>query len=182
MKTLTIVMTAAFAVNLALARPARAQAAHDEKAEKHEEHEDAGKVTGETLENVKVSLARGLAAAAKTGQPLSAKFEKDEGKLQLSVYTAKDGKFSEVIVDHKSGKVAKTEAITGGDDLAAAQAQSAALGKAKTSLAAAVKKALAANKGFTAIGAVPSVKDGHPVADVTLGMEDDLKTVSIKLD
>ena len=36
----------------------------------------------------------------------------------------KGGKFSEVIVDHDTGKVAKTEAITGGEDLAAAKEQS----------------------------------------------------------
>lgn len=33
--------------------------------------------------------------------------------FQLSAYTAQDGKFSEVLIDHNTGKVAKTEAITG---------------------------------------------------------------------
>lgn len=42
--------------------------------------------------------------------------------------------FSEVIVDHKTGKVAKAEPITGGEDLTAAKAQSEAMAKAKRSL------------------------------------------------
>src|SRR2546425_595422 len=69
-----------------------------------------------------VSLAKGLAASAREGKPISAKFELEHGVLQLSVYTAKGGKFSEVIVDHTTGKEAKVDAITGGEDLTAAKA------------------------------------------------------------
>src|SRR4030095_9461125 len=69
------------------------------------------------LKGVKTSLEKGLAASESQGKPISGKFEVEDGKLQLSVYTMKGDKFSEVIVDHKTGKVAKTEAITGGDDL-----------------------------------------------------------------
>src|SRR6266436_7730202 len=86
------------------------------------------------LKGVKVSLEKGLAASESQGKPISAKFEVEDGKLQLSVYTMKDDKFSEVIVDHKSGKVAKTEPITGGDDLNDAKAQAQAMAKAKSSL------------------------------------------------
>jgi hypothetical protein len=64
------------------------------------------------LKDAKVSLQHGLTASAKEGKPISAKYEMEDGKLQLSVYTMKGDKFSEVIVDHKTGKVAKTEAIT----------------------------------------------------------------------
>lgn len=39
-------------------------------------------------------------ASESEGQPISGKFEVEDGKLQLAVYTAKDGKFFEVIVDH----------------------------------------------------------------------------------
>ncbi|MBI3554428.1 MAG: hypothetical protein HY077_18180 [Elusimicrobia bacterium] len=180
-----VVLAAAFAASVGLGGLAHAQKAHDEKAEKHEEHEeheDSGKVTGETLERIAVNLDKGLAACEQAGKPISGKFEMDDGKLQLSVYTMKAGKFSEVVVDHKTGKIAKTEAIKGGEDLAAAKAQSAAMAKAKMSLRAAVKKALVANKDFSAISVTPSLKDGHPVAEVTIGMEDDLKTVPVKLD
>jgi uncharacterized membrane protein YkoI len=57
--------------------------------------------------DAKVTLQQALTAAAQQGRPISAKFEVEDGKLQLSVYTAKDGKFSEVIVNHATGKVAK---------------------------------------------------------------------------
>src|SRR5262249_59170741 len=67
------------------------------------------------LKGVKTSLETGLSASESQGKPISGKFEVEDGKLQLSVYTMKGDKFSEVIVDHKTGKVAKTETITGGE-------------------------------------------------------------------
>jgi len=79
------------------------------------------------LKGVKVSLEKGLSASESQGNPISRKFEVEDGKLQLSVYTIKGDKFPKVIIDHKTGKTAKTEAITGGDDLAAAKAQSSAM-------------------------------------------------------
>ena len=134
------------------------------------------------LKGAKVSLEKGLAASAREGKPISAKFEVEDGKLQLSAYTAKGGKFSEVIVDHETGKVAKTEPITAGEDLAAAKEQSETMAKAKLSLAAATKKALTENKGFRAVSVTPLTKDGHPVADVTLLKGEEFKTASEKLD
>jgi len=128
------------------------------------------------------SLQRGLMASTKAGKPISAKYEMDEGKLQLSVYTMKGEKFSEVIVDHKTGKVAKTEPITQGDDLTHAKAQSEAMAKAKRSLEAAASEAVKENKGYRVVSVTPELKDGHPVADVTLVKDTDWKTVSEKLD
>jgi hypothetical protein len=63
-----------------------------------------------------------------------------DGKLELSVYTMKDDKFSEVIVDHNTGKVAKTEAITSGDDLKNDKLQKDAMAKTKVSLRSATEK------------------------------------------
>jgi uncharacterized membrane protein YkoI len=143
--------------------------------------EEKGDLAGK-MKEAKVSLDRGIAASASTGTPISAKYEVEDGKLQLSVYTAKGGAFSEVIVDHKTGKVAKSEPIKGGDDLTAAKAQNEAMSKAKTSLHAAVSKAVKANKGYKAVSAMPSMKDGHPIADVTLMKGADSKTVSETLD
>src|SRR6266403_161126 len=134
------------------------------------------------LNDAKIPLQRGLTASAKEGKPISAKYEVEDGKLQLSIYTIKGDKFSEVIVDHKTGKVSKTEAITGGGDLTAAKAQSEAMAKAKSSLRAATEKAVKANKGFRAVSAMPSLKDGHPVAEITLVKGEEFKTVSEKLD
>src|SRR5882724_12738948 len=86
----------------------------------------------QALKGAKVSLKQGIVASAPKGKPISGKFEVEDGKLQLSVYTAKDGGFSEVVVDPKSGRVAKAEAIEGGEDLTAAKAQADAITKTKT--------------------------------------------------
>ena len=59
------------------------------------------------LSGVKVRLQQGFAASEREGQPISGKIEMDEDKLELSVYTAKEGKFYEVIIDHMTGSVAK---------------------------------------------------------------------------
>src|SRR3989449_444906 len=93
------------------------------------------------MKDAKVSLEKGIAASKAKGNPISAKYEVEDGKLQLSVYTAKDGSFTEVIVDHKTGKLADSKPITSGDDLTAAKSQDEALRKGKTSLQAAVSKA-----------------------------------------
>jgi uncharacterized membrane protein YkoI len=134
------------------------------------------------LPSAKVPLETGVSAASTAGKAISAKYEVEDGKLQLSVYTEKDGKFSEVIVDHNTGKVAKSEPITEGEDLAAAKPQGEAMAKAKLSLDAAVTKALATNAGFRAVSVTPSLKDGHPVANVTLVKGTAWKTTAIKLD
>jgi uncharacterized membrane protein YkoI len=134
------------------------------------------------LKDAKVPLQRGLSASAKEGKPISAKYEVEDGKLQLSVYTMKDDKFSEVIVDHMTGKVTKAEPITSGDDLTAAKAQGEAMAKAKRSLQAAAAEAVKENNGYRVVSVMPSLKDGHPVADVTLVKGEAWKTVSEKLD
>lgn len=135
------------------------------------------------LNSAKVSLERGLSASAREGRPISAKFEvgHENGKLQLSVYTMKGGKFSEVIVDHQTGKIAKVEAITSGEDFTAAKEQAQAMNKAKSSLRATVTKAIKANAGFRAVSVVPDLKDGRPVANITLVKGQEFKTVSEKL-
>ena len=142
------------------------------------EHAELGKA----LKDAKIPLQRGLTASAKEGKPISAKYEMEEGKLQLSVYTMKGDNFSEVIVDHKSGKVAKAAPITHDADLTAAKAQSEAMAKAKRSLDTAASEAVKENKGYRAVSVMPSLKDGHPVADVTLIKGTEWKTVSEKLD
>ena len=146
-----------------------------------QEEESSHGALAKAVMGARVSLERGLAASASHGQPISAKFEMEEGKLQLSVYTMKDGKFFEVIVDHATGKVVKAEAIAAGEDYTAAQGQSAAMAKAKGSLRAAVEQALRGNAGFRAVSVSPSLKDGRAVADVTLAKGEELKTVSVPL-
>lgn len=107
-------------------------------AQKYDDKERAE--VGKALKDAKVSLEKGLSASESQGKPISGKFEVEDGKLKLSVYTMKGDKFSEVIVDHKTGKVAKTEAITGGGDLTASKVQSEAMAKAKVSLRSALRR------------------------------------------
>ena len=58
-------------------------------------------------------LDQGFKASEGEGKPISGKFEvNDDGALQLSVYTMKGDQFAEVIVDHKSGSIKKSEPIT----------------------------------------------------------------------
>ncbi len=87
-----------------------------------------------------------------------------------------------MIVDHKTGTVAKTEPITGGDDLTAAKAQAEIMAKAKSSLHDVAGKTVAENSGAQAVSITPSLKDGRPVAAVTLVKNDNFKTISSPLD
>src|SRR5438046_5251576 len=115
-RSIAVAITAGWLLN---GQPAWAQKA-EAKA-----HADLAKA----LSAAKVSLQTGLSASATAGTPISAKYEVESGKLQLSVYTKEGAGFSEVVVDHTTGKVAKTEAITSGDDLMAAKAQRGAMAK-----------------------------------------------------
>jgi uncharacterized membrane protein YkoI len=130
----------------------------------------------------KVSLEKGLLASATEGKPISAKFEVEDGKLQFSVYAMKGDKFYEVVIDHQTGKIAKTEPITEGEDLAAAKSQSEAMAKARLSLREAVSKAVAEHKGFLAVSALAKLRDGHPVANVSLVKGEESEAVTEKLD
>ena len=134
------------------------------------------------LKAAKISLGKGLAAAQQKGKPISGKFEFHEGKLQLSVYTANKGKFSEVIVDYKSGKISESEEIKEGEDLSHAVAQNKAMAKAKMSLRAAADKAIAGNAGYRALSVVPSLEQDKPIATIVLENATGTKTVSEKLD
>jgi hypothetical protein len=171
MKAVTIVMATLAALTFAVPTGWAQTPADQEHAE-----------LAKALKDTKIPLERGLTASEKEGKPISAKYEVEEGKLQLSVYTVKGDNFSEVIVDHKTGKIAKAEPITKGDDLVHAREQSEAMAKAKRSLGAAASEAIKENKGYRVISVMPAMKDGHPVADVTLAKGTEWKTVSEKLD
>ena len=86
-----------------------------------------------------------------------------------------------MIVDHKTGKVKESKAITGGDDLTAAKAQAEAMASAKTSLKAAVDEAVKANKGYRGVSVTPSMKNGHASAVVTLLKGKETKAVTEEL-
>jgi hypothetical protein len=134
------------------------------------------------LTPISATLESGIAVAESQGTPISAKFEIDKNALQLSVYTMQGTAYSEVIVDYKGGKIAKTEPITGGEDLVAAKQQGAAMAKATMSLRSAVATAVKANARYRAVSATPMMKAGHPLATIELVNGTMFKTVSQKLD
>ncbi len=133
------------------------------------------------VSGAKVTLEQGLIASKKDGKPVSGKFEVDNGKPQLSVYTVKDGKFTEVIVDHTSGDIAKVEPITGGDDLTEAKKQNDGLFRATRELSEAVKEAKHGNPGYRAVSVWAEMKDGHSMANVLLVKDSDWKTAVVDL-
>jgi hypothetical protein len=134
------------------------------------------------LQPAKVTLEAGLKASEREGKPISAKFEIEDGKLQLSVYTVKGDNFTEAVLDSGTGAIVKAEEINDANDLKEAKEQSAAMAKAKESLLTATEVAVKANTGSRAVSIEPELKDGHPIAEVTLLQGSTFKKVSSKLD
>jgi hypothetical protein len=134
------------------------------------------------LKDTTVTLQDGLKASEREGKPISGKFEIEHDVPQLSVYTLKGDDFMEVVADPKTGAIAKAEKITDADDLKAAAAQKAAMDKATVSLLAAADAAAKANAGLRAVSIYPELRNGHPVAEVTLLQGTALKKVTEKLD
>ena len=127
-------------------------------------------------------MQSGLKASEREGKPISGKFEIEDGKLQLSVYTMKEDGFIEVVADPKTGAIAKAEKVTDSDDLKAATEQKAAMAKSTVSLLDAADAATRANAGVRAVSIYPQLQDGHPVAEVTLLQGTVVKSVTEKLD
>jgi uncharacterized membrane protein YkoI len=134
------------------------------------------------LPQASVALEKATKVSEREGKPISAKYEIEHGALQLSIYTLKGDRFSEVIIDHKTGAVAKDEWITDADDMKAAQAQAATMAKAKVTLDVATANAVRANPGYRAVSVMPKLEGDRPVAVVTLLKGEDVKKVNEKLD
>jgi len=133
------------------------------------------------MKNAAATLQGGLKASEAQGTPISTKFEIEDGKLQLSVYTMKGNDFMEVVADPKTGAIAKAEKITDADDLKASASQKAAMAKAKVSLLTATETAIKGT-GFRVVSIFPELKDGNAVAEVTLLQGTTFKKVTEKLD
>jgi hypothetical protein len=134
------------------------------------------------LKDATATLQGGLKASEREGTPISAKFEIEDGKLQLSVYTMRGDGFMEVVADPKGGAIAKAEKITDADDLKAAASQKAAMAKAKVPLLTAAESAVNANAGSRAVSIYPQLQGSNPVAEVTLLQGTTFKKVMEKLD
>ena len=169
------IVIAASTISLAGPRSAFAAGPDEEQAE-----------LANAMSNAKVSLQQGLKASEREGQPISGKFEVEDGKLQLSVYTAKEGKFFEVIVDHMTGNIAKVEPITEGEDLIHAKLQKAAMDGAKVKLSDAAEKAKGQVKGpdgdVLVVSVVPLLKGKSPEASIVLLTGKRFSTASERLD
>src|SRR5713226_2195774 len=129
---------------------------------------DDPKALAAAMKDATATLQGGLKASEREGTPISAKFEIEDGKLQLSVYTIKGNDFMEVVADPKTGAIAKAEKITDAGDLKEATAQKAAMAKAKVPLLTAAETAVNANAGSRAVSIVPELKNGQATAEVTL--------------
>jgi hypothetical protein len=147
-----------------------------------DDDDDKGEALSKVLRFSKSSLQQGLTTGEQEGQPIAGKFEIDRRKFQLSVYTVKDGKFFEVLVDPATGNVAKVESIIKAGDLAAAQSQNAAMANAKLSLKDAVDKATGEATDVRAVGVIPNLKEGRPVASVVLLKGKEFVIVQQRLD
>jgi hypothetical protein len=134
------------------------------------------------MKNATATLQGGLKVSQAQGTPISAKFEIEDGKLQLSIYTMKGNDFMEVVADPKTGAIAKAEKITDTDDLKAATLQKAAMAKAKAPLLTATETAVKANAGSQAVSIYPQLRNGDAVAEVTLLQGTTFKKVTDKLD
>jgi hypothetical protein len=134
------------------------------------------------MKNATATLQGGLRASEAQGTPISAKFEIEDGKLQLSVYTMKGSDFMEVVADPNTGAIAKAEKITEADDLKEATEQKAAMAKARVPLLTATEAAVQANAGSRAVSIVPELKSGQATAEVTLLQGTTFKKVTEKLD
>lgn len=166
MKDLLIAVMA-FTLTIAVPSARGQETKATEKAEAAEAAKNAPALAS-ALKGVTVSLQDGLKASESQGKPISGKYEIEDGKLQLSVYTVKDGRYFEVIVDHKTGKIAKAEPITEKEDLADAKKQATAMLKAGSSLTEAVAKAEKAHPGYHAVSIAAEPEGGGANADVTL--------------
>jgi hypothetical protein len=143
--------------------------------------EDDPAALAKAMSGAKVTLEAALKASEREGKPISAKFEIEDGKLQLSVYAARDKDFVEVVLDPATAATIKSEKITG-DDLKDANIQSGSLATATQSLQSATDATVKANAGFRAVSAVPDLRNGRSVAVVTLLQGTSFKTVTMPLD
>jgi hypothetical protein len=134
------------------------------------------------LKDINFTLQDALKASEKEGQPISAQFEIDDGKLQISIYTSKADEFAEVVVDPKTGAIVKSEKITDDDDLSDAADQKAGMAKAKISLIDAANAAVKDNSGSRAVAIFPDLREDHAIAEVTLLQGTTTEKVTEKLD
>jgi len=113
-----------------------------------------------------VTLEDGLKTSEAVGVPISAKFEIENGRLQLSVYAAAGDEYKEVVISPGTGVLMSAQKITDDEDLADATAQKKAMQDARVALRTAVEAVAVSIPGSRSVSAVPELVDGQPVAKV----------------
>ena len=143
--------------------------------------DDWDPVLGGVVSKAPVTLEQGFAASSREGVPISGKFEIEVDGAQLSVYTARNEAYSEVIVDHRSGRIAKVIPIVDGNDLVEAQQQMEVMRHADRSLEQLTAGVLKSYPGYRAVSVTPGRKaaraDAPPLARIVLTNGRDWKTV-----
>jgi hypothetical protein len=153
----------------------------------------AGSADAETVKRLgesKHTLVDGIKQAQQAnGTPISAKFEFEDGKLWLSVYTAKDGQDRDA--EHNTLIELKGQPTTGAwkpdtevfqdkEHLTRSATQLTLMQLSKTSLTDIVTKASAGQSG-TPYSAIPAIVGGKPVVVVLFATPDN-KTSSVNVD
>jgi len=118
------------------------------------------------LEATQVTLEDGLKTSEAVGVPISAKFEIENGRLQLSVYAVAGDEYKEIVISPGTGVLMSAQKITDNEDLADATAQKKAMQNARVALRTAVEAVAASMPGSRGVSAVPEPVDGQPVAKV----------------
>ena len=133
------------------------------------------------LSEASISLDQGLKASEREGKPIYGEYKLEDGALQLSIFTMNGDKFTEVIVDHKTGSIKEADPITDPDDLKDAKEQGETMGKAKHSLEEAIRDAVNANSGYRAVSVTPMLRGDQPEASISLLKGEEIKEVTEKL-
>jgi hypothetical protein len=133
------------------------------------------------MKDVQATMEQGLASASKSGRPISAKFEMDDGEVAFSIYVERSDGFREILMNPQTGNAVGATMLTEADDLKNAQEQAAAMAKAKTTLLVAVQNAVARNTGARVISVYPELQNGQAIAAVTLLRDENFSKVTEKL-
>ena len=143
-----------------------------------------------SLKQTKLSLAGGIAQAEKENGPaISAKFEVEDGKFWLSVYTAKAGLKNDAehnqLIELKGEATGatwtpNTEVFEDKKHLTRSAMQLTLVQASKLSLTDAIKRAAAAQPG-TVYSVIPALNGGNPVYNVKVATADG-KSVDVMID
>ena len=140
----------------------------------------------EALGNTKLTLADGVRQAAKGGAvPISAKFELEDGKLSLSVYTAEKGLSvppEKNVLEELSGSpedrqwTPKVEVFKDVPHVARSSEQLTLMALGNTSLVNAIARAQKAQPG-TVFSVTPAIRNHKPVAEVLVADKGKVKKI-----